>query len=209
MSFEDLLKTFVKVDLSPIQSSSEDSDNEIKIDQNENNRRQLAQHSTDESSTTQNEENVQSISKKSTEPVYLLDLNTRDEIVVVLNRYSRLLCGGTTTVQTKEKLMNDNTNLYRALIDLPLKFDASDESHHSGVALDIESSIRSQIVKTLFANHSLVFGGESVSEERKSKMVEQNNELVARMAKLPIGVIDGSVDGTVSNGECKTVKLLS
>ena len=75
------------------------------------------------------------------------------------------------------------------MLDLPLKFDtdASTGSDHSGkAALALEISTKSLIVTTMLANHGTLFSTESATEESKMKLVEQNNDLVARLAKLQI-----------------------
>ena len=141
-------------------------------------------------------------SKQPTELVYQLDFATRDEIIFSLNRYTRVIYGE--KAETSEKLMNENTDLYQALISLPLKSssDAPTGSGPSKVVLDLDSGARSQIVNTLMVNQSLIVGRGSTNEESKKQTVERNSKLIASLATLPVRVIADSASATVSNGEC-------
>lgn len=120
--------------------------------------------------------------------VFKLSWPTRDEIIVLLNRYTRLFCGEKANGElAKDKLMNDNANLYQVLLNLPLK---SDVDHQTGcqssrVTLDVDSGIRSQMVNTLLSNHSLVLHTKSASQEEHMNVVEQNSDLICKLVKLP------------------------
>lgn len=140
--------------------------------------------------------------KKPTELVYKLDWTTRDEIILLLNRYTRLLYGEKN--ETNEKLMYENIDLYQVLISLSLKSDSPTESDgRSGkVVLDLSASARLKITSILMANQSLIVDGDSASEERKMQLAEKNGELVASLSKLPVSVTTGSADENVSNGKC-------
>ena len=122
--------------------------------------------------------------------IYKLDWPKRDAIIINLNHYTQMLYGGKTEIAlAKDKLKKENANLYQVLLDLPLKSDtdASTGSDHSGkAALALEISTKSLIVTTMLANHGTLFSTESATEESKMKLVEQNNDLVARLAKLQI-----------------------
>lgn len=138
--------------------------------------------------------------------VFKLDLPTRDEIIVGLNRYTQVLCGEKgEAAPAKDKLMNDNANLYQLLIHLPLKSNTNvqAESRHSNrVTLDLDPGTRSQIVSTLFANHTLLVHVESTSEEKKMKAAKCNNDLVIKLMRLPISINTGPADeSSALNGE--------
>ena len=123
---------------------------------------------------------------KTMELVFKLDWPTRDEIVVSLNRYTRVLCGEKADAElASDKLMSDNMKLYQALLNLPLKSSDADGRHSGRIALDLNASVRLQIINSLVGSHSLVVQSETAGEENKMKMVEQNNDLVSRLAKLP------------------------
>ena len=50
---------------------------------------------------------------KSAELIYMLNWTIRDEIIVELNRYTRLLCGDKAEAElNKEKLFNEDMQLY-------------------------------------------------------------------------------------------------
>ena len=91
--------------------------------------------------------------------------------------------------------MNENTGLYQVLINLPLKCNVADGHSLNTVNLDLDFSTGLQIVCTLFFNHNLI-NCELVSRENKLKMIEQNNELVVRLQKLPVSVVTGSANGS-------------
>ena len=91
--------------------------------------------------------------------------------------------------------MNENTALYQVLINLPLKCNVADGHSLNTVNLDLDFSTGLQIVCTLFFNHNLI-NCELVSRENKLKMIEQNNELVVRLQKLPVSVVTGSANGS-------------
>ena len=140
-----------------------------------------------------------SIEKQQAGLVFKLDWTTRDEIIFNLNRYTALFCGEKIETAGKEKLVYDNTDLYQVLIGLPLKSNASvpvASGQPNKIVLDLDGISRLQIVKTLLANQSLVVDGESTSEENKSEMVKQNNELVVKLMSLPVSV------HTVLEGKC-------
>lgn len=141
--------------------------------------------SADESTTDQNE------------LVYQLKWEQRDEIVSILNQYNRLLYGVERIEnETKEKLMYDNADLYQAPISLPPKSDAA-----SGVVLDLSSTTRSLIVRTLLANHALLVEGHSTSEESKMEMAERNNNLIVQLIRLTTSVITRPANESGSNGK--------
>lgn len=157
--------------------------------------------SSDNQNANQTDQN--DASKQPTELVYKLDWTTRDEIMISLNRYTRLLYGEKDETETSEKLMYENTDLYQALISLPLKSNAPGGSGRSSkVVLNLDSSVRLQIVSSLIANQSLIIDGDSASEESKMQLVEKNSKLIARLAALPVSVTTGSAIETVPNGKC-------
>ena len=141
-------------------------------------------------------------SKQPTELVYQLDWTTRDEIIISLNRYTRVIYGE--KVETNEKFMSENIDLYQALISLPLKSssNAPAGSGSSKVVLDLDSSARLQVVNTLMANQSLIIDVDSASEESKMQLVELNNKLASSLITLPVCVTTGPANGTVSNSKC-------
>ena len=153
-------------------------------------------------SENQDATNQNDASEQLTELVYQLDLAARGEIISSLNRYTQVINGE--NAETSEKLMNENTDLYQALISLPLKsnFNAPTEIGPSKVVLDLDSGARSQIVNTLMVNQSLIVGRGSTNEESKKQTVERNSKLIASLATLPVRVIADSASATVSNGEC-------
>ena len=142
-------------------------------------------------------------SKQPAEFVYKLGWTTRDEIILSLNRYTRLLYGEKN--ETSEMLMCENTDLYQALISLPLKSSSNapaGSGSSSKVVLDLNSITRLQIIRTLIANQSLIVDGDSASEKSNMHLVEKNGELIAKLAKLPVSVTTGSTSESVPDGKC-------
>ena len=152
------------------------------------------------SSGNQDASNENDANKQPTELVYQLDWATRDEIVLSLNRYTRMIYGE--KAETSEKLANENIGLYQALISLPLKSSskASAKSGTSKVVLELDSNTRLQIINALVANQSLI-ELESASEQGKMQLAEQNSKLTASLATLPVCVTTGPARATVSNGK--------
>ena len=142
-------------------------------------------------------------SKEPTELVYQLDWATRDEIVLSLNRYTRMIYGE--KAETNEKLKHENIDLYQALISLPLKSSskAPAGSRTSKVVLGLESSTRLQIINALVANQSLIVELDSASEESKIQLAEQNSKVTASLATLPVCVTTGLASETALNGKGK------
>ena len=109
--------------------------------------------------------------------------------------------------ETQEQLTNANANLYKLLIGLSPKPNAP----VGQVVLNLDSSLRQEIIQILIDNHSLVVDAESADEAKQKKMIEQNNELIARLLKLPFSVttgtpgFPGSTDGFILNGKSAAV----
>ena len=137
--------------------------------------------------------------------IYKLDWSTRDAIIFSLSHYTQMLYGGKTEIAlAKDKLVNGNLSLYQSLLKLPPKSDddASAEGRGSKrITLDLDSAARSQIINTLLENHSLVLCAKSASEESKMKMIEQNNDLVVKLAKLPFSISFSSADESDLDGK--------
>lgn len=139
--------------------------------------------------------------------LYQLNWSARDEIIVNLNRYTQLLCGEKIESET---LMYENADLYQALIVLPLKSEPSSPAStgqpaagrpSNRVVLDLDGSLRLQIVSALMTNHSLAVDGESASVEAKQKMIERNNKLIVKLVNLPINLNAGSTNGVAVKGK--------
>ena len=132
----------------------------------------------------------------------MFDLAKREQIFVNLNRYTQLLCGQKAEPGAKEKLWTDSKELFQFLTTLRLKSSGPGGSQPSGkMVLDLDFNTRLQIVNTLFANHNLAVDHESAREASKMKMIKQNSDLIAKLAKLPISISTGSADGSVSGGK--------
>lgn len=145
-------------------------------------------------------------SEDNTQPAELVYKLSRVERYLIkrnLNGYTRLFSGEKLQTETKEQLTDANVNLYRSLIGLSRKSNAI--AH--GVVLNLDSSLRLQIIRALIGNHSLVVDPELASKKSKKKMVEQNNDLIVKLNKLQLDVIagipdfPGCTDGFVLNGK--------
>lgn len=136
--------------------------------------------------------------------IFKLDWTTRDDVIFNLNRYTALFCGEKVEADGKEKLMYDNTDLYQVLIGLPLKSNASvpvASGQPNKIVLDLDGTTRLQIIKTLIVNQSLVVDGNAASEEDRSNMVKQNNELVVKLVNLPVSANAGFAKEPAANGK--------
>ena len=126
-----------------------------------------------------------------TDLVYKLDWAIRDEIILNLNGYTRLLCGKTLGSVAKERLLQANSALYQRLINLPLTSDEkrpNKEPRPSEVALKLAFSVKREIINALIANHSLTKISVTTSEVTRLRMIKKNNRLVFRLMKLPVSV---------------------
>lgn len=152
--------------------------------------------------------NLNETKEQQVELVYKFDLAKREQIFVNLNRYTQLFCSETSDSAAVDKLWADSKELFQFLTTLRLKSNSSAGGPAAGkMVLDLDFQTRLQIVSTLFANHSLAVDRESASLTSKMKMVEQNSELIARLAKLPISVCPGPTNGSGSSGKC--IEILS
>lgn len=128
---------------------------------------------------------------------------TRDEIICHLNLHKKLLSGLIIKADTREKLLKANNELVTTLMNLPLKvddqlrgFESLESSLGDGlneVVLDLSMNVKSRIMDTLVANHHILLGANSVASELKSKLIDQNNDLIYELLKLrPRTVSEGS-----------------
>ena len=132
-----------------------------------------------------------------TELVYKLDWAVRDEIILNLNGYSRLLCGKAFGGAAKERLLQANASLYQRLINLPPTCDeqaSNEEPRLSKVALELTFRAKEEIIGTLIANQSL--SNVTANEETKLQMIKKNNWLVSKLMQLSVSVSEGTAEET-------------
>ena len=139
----------------------------------------------------------------STDPVKTSRLNelefelawkTRDEIICNLSQHTKLLSGLLIKADVREKVRKANVDLVATLMNLPLKVDDRLKSFESlernpdglnEVLLDLSWEARSSIVDTLMTNHQIaLLEADSVASECKSKLIDQNNDLIWELLKL-------------------------
>ena len=153
-------------------------------------------------------ESSESSSCDLTELVYKLDWALRDEIILNLNGYSRLLCGKALSGTAKERLAQANADLYQQLINLPLKSDDEiSDLRSSEVVLELAFGVKGEIVSALITNQSLIKACLKGNEGTRMKMIEKNNSLVATLMKLPVSMSESAeevaedVEGQMPKGK--------
>ena len=139
------------------------------------------------------------MSSSTTKTVQLEDLEfelawkTRDEIIDDLNQHTALLSGLTINSDTRKKLKKANRDLVTALMDLPVKDGDRSESFQepkcraglNEMVLFLSANVKARIIDTLVANNVvLLLGADSVSSERKAKLIDQNTDLAYELLKL-------------------------
>lgn len=121
---------------------------------------------------------------------------TRDKIVIFLSKHTKLLSGLVISADVREMIRKLNGDLVATLMNLPPKADDQSRSFESPagnsadfssneVVLDLSWNVRQKIVDTLMTNHNIaLLGSDSVTNECKTKLINQNNDLVYELLKL-------------------------
>lgn len=128
------------------------------------------------------------------ETVFKLDWEARDGLIRLFNGYTRILFGKKIPIDSEGVLMKINASLYQTLIGLPLKLAATSSANvqqANGVTLDLDFKTRSLIIDGLATNQSLA-SVDGISAESKSTRIKANNDLILKLTKLPVTVIDDS-----------------
>ena len=124
-----------------------------------------------------------------------LSWDIRDEIISSLNQHTKLLSGLVINKEAREEIGQMNGDLIAELVSLPLKADGQLKSPKSlrrspsngpnEVALDLKWSDRLKIVNVLMTNHNIaLLEGDSVTSACKSKLIDQNNDLICELVRL-------------------------
>ena len=140
-----------------------------------------------------------------------LEWKTRDEIITNLNQHTKLLSGLIIEADARETIRKANVDLVTTLMNLPVKvggrwrrFESLKRGPAKGqneVMLRLNSDVRSKIVDTLMANHHVaLLTGDSVENECKSKLTEQNNNMICELLKLKSRTVAVPSDSPTSNG---------
>ena len=176
---------------------------EIKLEQSTSGESSSAsdQEQSDSSHNDQHSTGVRSATKMagSVEPPKTAQLNdlefelawkTRDEIIASLSQHTKLLSGQIIKATDREQVRKANNDLMATLMNLPLKADVRDSESLSPdepneVVLDLKWEARLRIVDTLMTNHQVaLMEVNCVASECKSKLIDQNNELINELLKL-------------------------
>ena len=140
-----------------------------------------------------------------------LDWKTRDEIFGNLNQHTALLSGLIINSGRQEKLKKANCDLVAALMNLPVKdggrsksfawLESKPDDDLNEVVLYLSADMRSRIIDKLVTNHDIVLmGADSVSSERKAKLIAQNFELACELLKLRVRTGAIPSDSSTSKG---------
>ena len=139
-----------------------------------------------------------------------LSWKTRDEIFGNLNQHTALL-SGLIDPDTRANLKKANGNLMVEVMNLTPQVDGRSkvfqeqpECRRGGlneVVLCLSADVKSRIVDTLIANHNvLLLGADSISCERKAKLIDQNTDLAYELLKLRVRTGAISNDSSVTKG---------
>ena len=111
---------------------------------------------------------------------------TRNEIILILNEYSKFLLSQSIAERDQMKLTDRHFDLYQTLAILPHIGDSTESESSDEIVLELDFALKSKIVNSLLKNHSLaIVCARSVS----SKLVEENNELLSSLLKLPVKMV--------------------
>ena len=134
---------------------------------------------------------------------------TRGEIISILNKYTALL-SGLVKADAREEMRKANVNLMSTLMGLPVRVDGRSRSFDSlehspavgwnEVVLYLNSEAKFRIVDTLIANHHVLLEPDSVSSEYKTKLVNQNSDLICELIKLRVRTGAITSDSSTSKG---------
>ena len=122
-----------------------------------------------------------------------LEWKTRDEIMCSLNQHTKILSGLIIEADAREEIRKANVDLVATLMNLPVKVGGRWKRFESRlpasglneVVLELNPDVRSRIVDTLMANHHVaLLAGDSVENECKSKLIEENNDMICELLKL-------------------------
>ena len=143
------------------------------------------QHSSGKSSaTTMNSSTDQAKTSQQEVLEFELGWKTRDKIIGDLNQHRALLSGLIVGADIREKMRKANGDLMVELLNLPLKVDG--RSNLNEVVLYLGVDVKSRIIDTLVANQHALLEADSVSSERKAKLIKQNTDLAYDLFKLNV-----------------------
>lgn len=122
---------------------------------------------------------------------------TRNEIIQIMSEYSKFLLSKSIGECDKKKLAEGHFGIYRTLINLPLEGGSTERSKE--IVLQLDSAMKSKIFHSLVKNHSLAFVDDrSTSRKRKLEQLEENNELLSSLVKLPVKMAKQAASGESS-----------
>lgn len=140
--------------------------------------------------------------------VYYLEWTKRDDLIFLLNSYSSfILCKSS---YDKEELMKRNLDLYQNLTSLSSKSTAkksrksnnfSNTSALNRPVLELDYDTKSKIINCLSDNQSWTFSSDCFVNDVKLNLVNQNNELVCELLKLPFELLE-SMEWSVEPNSC-------
>lgn len=131
---------------------------------------------------------------------------TRNEIILIVNEYSKFLFSGSIAESDKKKLTDRHFELYRTLASLPLEGTGSPDE----VVLQLDFALKSKIVNSLLINHNLaVVCPRSASSKRKLQVAEENNDLLSCLLKLPVKMLKASSESSETGKDPEASLALS
>ena len=146
--------------------------------------------------------------------------DTRRAIIDHLDQHTKLLSGLIIEADAGEAMRKANGDLMLVLLNLPVKvggqwkrFESLERGPCKGqneVVLELNPDVRSKIVDTLMTNHHVaLLAADSVENECKSKLIEQNNELICELLKLKSRTVAILSDSLVSKGTFRRISIES
>ena len=191
--------------------SDQETDNQTDSSQTNSNLTDSNQHSNDESLVTKMTFSTKQKTAQLEELEFELAWKTREEIIGNLNQHTKLLSGLLITADARKEMRKANNDLMAILMNLPAKVDGQLKSFEplenrpdgglNEVVLDLSLDMKSRIVDTLLANHHVVLlEADSVSSESKTKLINENNDLIYELLKLrtrTVAISGGSPKGNL------------
>ena len=122
----------------------------------------------------------------------------RDKIINNLIEFNALLCGETMTEDVQKRMLEDNQELALSFINLKLNQTNStktidNDSTTMELVFYLNRTIRLNLIDNLI-NNCIIFSGVSISNENKTKLKDENNQLITQLLTYPSKLVKVSMD---------------
>ena len=159
------------------------------------------QSNAEEDANTSNDQTID----EPDEMINWINWATRNEIILVVNEYSKCLFSESIAENDKKNLTDRHFKLYQTLASLPPKGGSIGNGRSDEIVLQLKFDAKLRIVNSLLKNHNLAIVCDLSETSSKLELIEENNELLSFLMKLPVKI----VKQTASSGKHANLLMTS